>query len=130
MIQLTPQMRLMVATEPVDFRKGIDGLFAVCRQRLDMDPFSGTLFVFVNKSRQALRVLGYDGQGYWLCQKRLSQGRFVWNFQRTEGRVRELAVRQLQMLLWNADPLKLFAAEDFRRLPKKMIGPEKSTGHG
>ena len=130
MIQLTPQMRLLVATEPVDFRKGIDGLCAVCRQQLDLDPFSGTLFVFVNRSRQAIRLLGYDGQGYWLCHKRLSQGRFVWNFLRTEGRVRELAVRQLQMLLWNADPLKLSAAEDFRRLPKKKIGPEKSTGHG
>jgi transposase len=130
MIQLTPQMRLLVATEPVDFRKGIDGLCAVCRQQLDLDPFSGTLFVFVNRSRQAIRLLGYDGQGYWLCHKRLSQGRFVWNFQRTEGRVRELAVRQLQLLLWNADPLKLSAVEDFRRLPKKMIGPEKSTGHG
>jgi len=130
MIQLTPQMRLLVAAEPVDFRKGIDGLCAVCRQQLDLDPFSGTLFVFVNRSRQAIRLLGYDGQGYWLCHKRLSRGRFVWNFQRTEGGVRELAVRQLQLLLWNADPLELSAAEDFRRLPKKMNGPEKSTGHG
>ena len=74
MIQLTPQMRLLVATEPVDFRKGIDGLCAVCRQQLDLDPFSGTLFVFVNRSRQAIRLLGYDGQGYWLCHKRLSRG--------------------------------------------------------
>ena len=46
MIQLTPQMRLLVALEPVDFRKGIDGLCAVCWQRLEQDPFSGTLFVF------------------------------------------------------------------------------------
>ena len=85
MIQLTPQMRLLVAAEPVDFRKGIDGLCAVCRQQLDLDPFSGTLFVFVNRSRQAIRMLAYDGQGYWLCHKRLSRGRFVWNFDPARG---------------------------------------------
>ena len=58
MIQLTPQMRLLVAIEPVDFRKGIDGLCAVCRKRLEQDPFSGTLFIFVNRSRQAIRFAG------------------------------------------------------------------------
>jgi transposase len=80
MIQVTEHMRILVAVEPVDFRKGIDGLAAVCRQQLQADPFSGTLFVFTNKSRQALRVLVYDGQGFWLCHKRLSKGRFTWNF--------------------------------------------------
>jgi len=110
-----------VAVEPLDFRKGIDGLCAVCRQWLALDPFSGILFVFVNRSRQAIRVLAYDGQGYWLCHKRLSRGRFVWSFDSRGGRVRELAVRQLQMLLWNADPLKI-GSEDFRPIPKKNGG--------
>jgi hypothetical protein len=128
MIQLTPQMRLLVALEPVDFRKGIDGLSAVCRIRLEQDPFSGVLFVFVNRSRQALRILAYDGQGFWLCHKRLSRGRFVWNFDPGQGPVRELAVRQLQILLWNADPLTI-GTEDFRPLPKKSTEAEKSTGH-
>jgi transposase len=117
MIQLTPQMRLLVALEPVDFRKGIDGLGAVCRQRLEQDPFSGALFVFVNRSRQAIRLLAYDGQGFWLCHKRLSQGRFVWNFDPASGKIRELAVRQVQLLLWNSDPLKV-KVEDFRPLKK------------
>jgi transposase len=89
-----------------------------------MDPFSGTLFVFVNRSRQAIRLLAYDGQGYWLCHKRLSRGRFAWNFDQTEGRIRELAVRQLQLLLWNADPLKI-ATEDFRPIPNKNGGAWK-----
>jgi hypothetical protein len=120
MIQLTPQMRLLVAIEPVDFRKGIDGLCAVCRQRLAEDPFSGALFIFVNRSRQALRVLGYDSQGFWLCHKRLSRGRFVWNFGPGQGQVRELAVRQLQMLLWNSDPWGI-NPEEFRPLKKNEI---------
>ena len=119
MIQITSHMRILAAVEPVDFQKGIDGLCAVCRQELESDPFSGTLFVFVNKSRQAIRVLAYDGQGYWLCHKRLSQGRFAWNFHSDNGRGRALVARHLQMLLWNADPLKMPAAEDFRPLPKK-----------
>ena len=76
MIQITAHMRIVAAVEPVDFRKGIDGLAAVCRQQLQSDPFSGALFVFVNKSKTA-RVMVYDGQGFWLCHKRLSKGRFL-----------------------------------------------------
>ena len=116
MIQITAHMRILVAVEPVDFRKGIDGLCAVCRQQLASDPFSGTLFVFVNKSRQALRILVYDGQGFWLCHKRLSRGRFAWNFHSAEGRGHPLIARHLQMLLWNTDPWKIPVAEDFRPL--------------
>ncbi len=76
MIQLAPQMRILVAVEPADFRKGIDGLAGLCRHQLGSDPFSGILFVFRNRRRTALKLLVYDGQGFWLCQKRLSAGRF------------------------------------------------------
>ena len=71
MIQLTPQMKIKVAVEPVDFRKGIDGLAAVCRQVMASDPFSGQVFVFRNKRRTAIKILLYDGQGFGLFQKRL-----------------------------------------------------------
>ena len=60
MIQITPQMRILVCVEPIDFRKGIDGLCSVCRRVLDADPFCGALFVFRNKTRTALRILAYD----------------------------------------------------------------------
>ena len=76
MIQITPQMRILMALEPQDFRKGIDGLSRVCREVLRSDPFSGFVFVFRNRRATALKILTYDGQGFWLCQKRLSQGRF------------------------------------------------------
>jgi len=75
MIQITPQMRLLLAVEPADFRKGIDGLAQVCRQVLEQDPFSGCVFIFRNKKASAIKILMYDGQGFWLCQKRLSKGR-------------------------------------------------------
>ena len=72
MIQLTAQMRILVAVEPADFRCGIDGLARVCRQALDADPFSGTAFVFRNRRATAVKVLIFDGQGFWLCHKRPS----------------------------------------------------------
>ncbi len=78
MIQTSPTMRVLVAIEPVDFRKGIDGLGALCRQTLQQDPMSGCAFVFRNRTGTSIKVLVYDGQGFWLCQKRLSQGRFPW----------------------------------------------------
>ena len=99
MIQVTPQMRILVAVEPVDFRKGIDGLAGLCKMVLRADPFSGCLFVFRNRRRTSLKILTYDGQGYWLCQKRLSKGRFRWW---PQGK--DLAAHQLQALLWNGDP--------------------------
>jgi transposase len=104
MIQLTPQMRILLAVRPVDFRKGIDGLAAVCRSVIDADPFGGYLFVFRNRRKTTIKALTYDGQGFWLFQKRLSTGRFRW-WPADEGQaVRVLAVHELQLLIWNGDP--------------------------
>jgi transposase len=78
MIHLTAQMRVLVAIERVDGRKGIDSLARICRDTLSEDPFSGCVFFFLNRSAKSIRILAYDGQGYWLAQKRLSKGRFAW----------------------------------------------------
>jgi transposase len=78
MIQITPQMRILVAVEAVDGRKGIDSLAQLCRQKLAADPFSGCMFLFRSRSATTLKILVYDGQGFWLAQKRLSKGRFRW----------------------------------------------------
>jgi transposase len=66
MIQITPQMRILLAVQPVDFRKGIDGLASVCRSVIGAAPLSGYLFVFRNRRKTAIKALTYDGQGYWL----------------------------------------------------------------
>jgi len=103
-IQIAPQMRILVAVEAVDFRNGIDGLARVCQQRLKADPFSGWLFVFRNRRRTAIKILVYDGQGFWLCQKRLSTGRFgFWPTRATEE-TQGVAAHQLQVLLMGGDP--------------------------
>jgi transposase len=115
MLQLTPQSRIFVATEPVDFRKGIDGLGAVCRQCLGHNPLEGAVYVFRNRTGTALKLLLYDGQGYWLCMKRLSQGRFRWWPTTANPRV-PLSARELLILLWNGDPERAQMAQDWRRL--------------
>ena len=103
MIAIMPQMRLLVAVEPVDFRRGIDGLVAVCRQRLQADPMSGALFIFGSRNRKSIKILAYDGQGFLLFQKRLSSGRFGWWPSAGAEATVKLDAHQLQLLLWNGD---------------------------
>jgi len=100
-------MRILLAVEPVDFRKGIDGLAGVCKNILDEDPFAGYLFIFVNKKRTSLKILIYDGQGFWLCQKR-------WWPKGNDHRVNTIDPYQLQHLIWNGEPVP--AAQMWRRI--------------
>ena len=117
MIQLTPHLRILVAVEPTDFRRGIDGLSRICRQQLEADPMSGAVFVFRNRSARALKILVYDGQGFWLCQKRLSAGRFrFWPSSEQGGRTRRLEAHELQVLLACGDPGAAKGAPPWRRI--------------
>jgi transposase len=115
MLQLTPQSRIFVATAPIDFRKGIDGLAAVCRQVLGDNPLEGAIYVFRNRAGTALKLLLYDGQGYWLMMKRLSQGHFTWWPHSVDARV-PLSARELIILLWNGNPERAQMARDWRRV--------------
>jgi transposase len=76
MIHLTCDTQILLATEPADFRCGIDGFAAKCRQQLEHNPRNGVLFVFINRNKTMVRGLCYDGTGFWLMTKRLSEGRF------------------------------------------------------
>ncbi len=115
MLQLSAQTRVFLACKPADFRRGIDGLAALCRQRLGADPMEGSIFVFRNRRGTSLKLLSYDGQGFWLCQKRLSQGRLTW--WPTSAQASEpLSARELQILLWNGNPKTVELAEDWRRV--------------
>lgn len=118
MIQLTPQMRLLVALKPVDFRRGIDGLSQVCREVLAADPFSGTVFAFRNRRGTAIKLLAYDGQGFWLCMKRLSKGRFRYWPESTgaDTAQRQLLAHELSVLLAAGDPQRTLAAPQWRRV--------------
>jgi transposase len=117
-IQITPQMRVVVAVEPADFRKGIDGLARLCQEALKHDPFSGWVFVFRNRKATALKVLVYDGQGFWLCYKRLSSGRFRWWPTSRTKTATTLAAHQLHVLLSAGNPEGAQAA-----LAWRPVGP-------
>jgi transposase len=116
MIQVSAQMRILVAVDPVDFRSGIDGLARVCKDHLKEDPFSGALYVFRNRRGTSIKVICYDSQGFWLCQKRLSSGRFRFWPGTTTGTSRRLEAHELQVLLAAGDPESVQAAPAWRRV--------------
>ena len=116
MIQITAQMRVLVAIEPVDGRKGIDGLVRLCQDKLAEDPFSGCVFVFRSRGGTTIRLLNYDGQGYWLAQKRLSKGRFIW------WPESDSAAKQMEAY----EALLLFALAYFSVFTRRHIGAART----
>lgn len=114
MLQITPQMKILVAVAPADFRKGIDGLVRLCQESLRQDPFAGVVFVFRNRRANAIKALVYDGQGFWLCHKRLSEGRFRWWPSTSNGGAKKLAAHQLAVLFSAGNPARTAAAPDWR----------------
>ena len=118
MIQVTPQMRVLLAVEPADFRKGIDGLSRVCREILAEEPFSGVVFGFRNRRATAVKFLVYDGRGFWLCHTRLSEGRFAWwpRAGAAGETGHEVASYELSVLLAGGDPRRAQGRPAWRRL--------------
>ena len=98
MIPLTASTPITLAREPADFRAGIDGFVARCRDQLHQDPRSGRLFVFINRAQTMIRILAYDHNGYVLLTKRLSCGRFQ-GWPRAGEPISELQAVALRRLL-------------------------------
>jgi transposase len=121
MIQLLPQLRILLACQPIDFRKGIDGLAALCKNELDEDPFCGTLFVFRNRRATALKLLCYDGIGFWLVTRRLSQGRLRWWPNSRDAVLHPIEAQQLSVLLYNGLPEQANFAPAWRKLPTHLL---------
>lgn len=120
MIQITPQMRVLVAVEAADFRRGIDGLAQLCRAGLGADPFTGTVFVFRNKRHTAVKLLVYDGQGFWLCHKRLSRGKFrFWPSSVDAGTA--VRAHELAVLLSGGNPSATMAPPEWRRVAAPAV---------
>ena len=78
MLMSSQGMRILVATKPVDFRKGHDGLAALAQSMLAEDPFTGTIFVFRSKRADRLKILFWDGSGLVMAYKRLEADSFTW----------------------------------------------------
>ena len=99
------RVRILVATQPVDFRKGHDGLAALVQSVLDQDPFTGTVFVFRAKRADRLKILFWDGSGLVMAYKRLEETTFTWP-----------VIRDGVMTLDRAQFEALFAGLDWRRV--------------
>ena len=78
MIALSSATRVFVALEAVDLRKSFSGLQGLVRNHLRLDPLSGHVFLFTNRNRTRLKLLTWDGSGFWVATKRLEKGRFAW----------------------------------------------------
>ena len=78
MFGIGPATRIYLALGSTDMRKGFEGLYGLVRDRLQLEPLSGHLFLFCNKARNRTKVLFWDGSGLWICAKRLEKGRFSW----------------------------------------------------
>jgi transposase len=115
MLQITPQHRLWFALEPVDFRRGIDGLSALCRQQLKQDPFSGHWFIFRNRRGSAIKLLAYDGNGYWLCHKRFSTGTLKW-WPTSIEQAQTIRAVELLLMLQQGNPQAASVPKNWRTL--------------
>ena len=125
MLQITPQHRLLLCVPSIDFRKGIDSLAASCQQHLGSDPFSGAFFVFANTRKTSVKLLIYDGNGFWLSQKRFSSGKLAW-WPKTIEEAYSIRSVDLLIMLQQGDPKVAHVPEDWRRLPWPSP-PDNST---
>ena len=98
-----PATRIYLAAGATDMRKGFEGLYGLVRDRLELEPLSGHVFLFCNAQRNRLKLLVWDGSGLWICAKKLSRGRFRWP-QPQAGKVKVvLSHEELAMLLGGID---------------------------
>lgn len=110
-------LRVYVATRPVDFRKGMDGLAALAQSHLRLDPFSGAVLVFRARRADRVKMLVWDGTGMVLITKRLEGGKFAWP-----------AVHDGVMRLTSGQLAALFEGLDWRRVHARR--PPRPTAAG
>ena len=102
MVGIGHATRIYLAVGGTDMRKSFDGLSGLVREKLREDPLSGHLFLFCNKPRNRLKVMYWDGNGLWVCAKRLERGRFSWPAERKAaglGAAVTISQEDLAMLL-------------------------------
>ena len=104
MLNVTGGLKVYLAVEPADMRKGFGGLYALASEKMREDPRQGALFVFTNRDRNRVKLLHFDGTGLWVCVKRLEKGTFSWpaGVEAENGKLR-LGAEALSLLLDGVD---------------------------
>jgi transposase len=103
MLALPAAIKIYVGVEPIDMRKQFNGLWALASEKLQEDPKKGAMFVFINKDRDRLKILYWDGTGAWVLAKRLEKGRFSWPRSASGKSKLSLTPEALSMLLGGID---------------------------
>lgn len=121
MLQVTSNSTIYIASKAIDFRKGIDGIAAICRNQLNIQPMDGAIFLFYNKQINSIKILTYDGQGFWLCSKRLSKGSFIWKSTIKKSLKAPLSAKQICYrilhVLINNGQANISFAKNWREIP-------------
>ena len=115
MIAIPPQSRICVVVEAIDFRNGINGLGKICRRVIHQDPTTGAIFIFKNKRNTSVKLLVYDGEAFWLINRRLSRGKLRW-WPNNDGTSCSLTSKELQTILMNGSPSQAEFSSDWKRL--------------
>jgi len=115
MLTIPPSVRVFLAPGATDLRQSFEGLASATTQILKEDPLSGHLFVFCNRGRNRIRILLWDGSGYWVLMKRLEKGTFAWP-SREEGKT-SISFRgdELSLLLAGIDLSRTHPRPWYRR---------------
>lgn len=126
MIQLIPQLNILIACNPVDFRRGIDGLAALCSNYFNHNPMSGNLFVFRNRKGTTLKMICYDGRGYWLITRRFSKGKLRYWPNQAQDTLTPIQAHELAVILYQGLPAEARFAPPFKKLSLPVY---KDTAH-
>ena len=113
MLSVPPTVSIFLYTQAADLRKGFDGLAGIVREQFDADPLDGSLFLFVNRRRDRIKILHFDGTGFWLYYKRLEAGTFEVIVSE-ESRV-QIDATQLAMLLGGVSLVSAQRRKRYRR---------------
>ena len=117
MIQVTAHVQIYIYIPPVDFRMGLDCLINFCERHIDEKPFSGNLYLFRSRKKSSIKMVTYDGQGWWLIQKRLSIGKFKWWPNANDEKIK-INMYELQVLIGNGDPSCCNSGMAWRKISK------------
>jgi len=115
MITVSPQSKIYIAIEPIDFRNGINGLGKICKKKLKQNPMGGAFFAFRNRLKTTIKILIYDGESFWLFTRRLSRGKIKW-WPKTLKSSGMITHKEFQVLLMNGDPGPVEFGNDWKKL--------------
>lgn len=114
MLQLTYQTKILVAVEPIDLRKRLDGTAAVCRKNFSRDPLDGVIYMFRNKARTMIRIYFFDGLVEWGCDLRIASGKFP-HWPKSSEPLTGLNAHQFYLLIKGGNPNTAKVRENFKK---------------